>query len=385
MTDAVDLFAGAGGAAVGMALLGLSEIGLEWSEDECRSRAAAGLAVVRTDVAAYPLERFAGIEGLWASPPCQDWSAAGKRAGLGGLSGYLVNEVPRWVEALRPRWIACEQVPAVERVWLEHAHAYEALGYHTWVGLLRSEEYGVPQTRTRAILMAHRDHPVGPPSPTHQRYRPGHPAEGVVTFSGVVRPWVSMAEALGWGTAERPFTTFAPGTEAGGMDPAGGTGARATHHREQNRGAWSINTGRGWKPGWTRRTAQVWEGDEPSPTLHFGHDATAWVWRRPATTVAGDPRVTAPFHHYDGEQGRAPTDGADVANGADPGRGPIKLTVPEALVLQSMPPNYPLVGTRTSQFRQTGNLVPPFLACAVVGELLGLDWRAAIDSILCGR
>lgn len=47
----------------------------------------------------------------------------------------------------------------------------------------------------------------------------------------------------------------------------------------------------------------------------------------------------------------------------------------QAGVLQGFPADYPWRGTRTAQPRQVGDAVPPPLAAAVVGELLGIDWR----------
>lgn len=306
----------------------------------------------------------------------------------------------------------------------EQALELQAMGYWTWVGVLSAEEYGVPQTRRRAHLMASLDHPVGPPAPTHQGYVPGVPAQEVHAWTGTLRPWVSMAEALGWGCTERPFTTLptAGGSRGGMGDGAGGSGGRATIEREGERGAWQVNTGRDWKVGGSPADAQtipftepapaltaiagsqwllqpgkyvtdkvenrrLYEPDEPAPTIAFGHDAASWCWVRPSTTIAGDPRITAPVHHDNGSQGKTPIDAdADaVRRGEDPGDRPIKLTVQEALALQAMPTNYPLVGSRTAQFRQVGNLVTPFTAASLIGEVLGLDWVSAIDAVTNGR
>ena len=87
---------------------------------------------------------------------------------------HLAAEPMRWAYALRPRWIACEQVPPVLPLWEHMALLLRGMGYRTWAGILSAEEYGVPQTRERAVLMARRDGlPVGPPEPTHQAYRKG--------------------------------------------------------------------------------------------------------------------------------------------------------------------------------------------------------------------
>lgn len=408
MADALDLFGGAGGAAVGLHLLGLTEVGIEWGEDECESRRAAGFEVTQGDVAAADPADYAGIEGLWMSPPCPDWSVAGKGAGMEGESGWLVNEVPRWVKAIRPRWVACENVPPVLPIWQEFTHLLADLGYRTWAGCLSSEEYGVPQTRNRAYLLAHRDRSVGAPTPSHQPYVFGQPAEEIVTLTGVLRPWVSMAEALGWMAGSEVNTRGNRRTSGGNEFTADALSWALTEKAR----SWTLNTGADWKPDGDRASAQTREGDEPAPTVRhqsiswqlipggggyegggnrrpysgdepaptiaFGHDASTWVWRRPATTVQGDARVFSPGGHMG-------NDGRDNDYMIGRSQDAIRVEPWEALVLQSMPANYPLVGTRTSQFRQVGNLVPPFMVTAIVGEMLGLDWLSAIDAVTGGR
>lgn len=64
----LDLFAGPGGWSHALTILGARDIGLEWDEWACKTRAKAGQLTIRTDVARYPAWIFSGrILGLIAS------------------------------------------------------------------------------------------------------------------------------------------------------------------------------------------------------------------------------------------------------------------------------------------------------------------------------
>lgn len=188
----VDLFAGPGGWDEGAGSIGLKTIGLEWDHEACRTAVAAGHPRIQCDVAQYPTAPFVGkTTGLIASPPCTDFSTAGGMRGLDGDSGHLVAQVMRWAGDLRPEWIAAEQVPAVLPIWQDYALDLRHLGYSTWTGNLNAADYGVPQERKRAVLLASRTSAVAPPAPTHA-------AEAVEDLFGTSRlPWVTLAETCG--------------------------------------------------------------------------------------------------------------------------------------------------------------------------------------------
>jgi DNA (cytosine-5)-methyltransferase 1 len=100
--------------------------------------------------------------------------------------------------------------------------------------------------------------------------------------------------------------------------------------------------------------------DQPAPTLMFGkgpNDAE-WIRDRPATTVLGDPRLAPPGH-----RDRSPNGQAHHAES-------IRLSVDQALILQGFPPDLPIAGSKTRQFEQIGNAIPPGLAAAALDELL---------------
>jgi DNA (cytosine-5)-methyltransferase 1 len=207
----LDLFAGAGGWDVALERLGFEGHGIELDPHAVATRAARGFVTVHDDVTTYLGKEGAPpvpYVGLVASPPCTDWSDAGKRRKLDGKTGDLVLSLLPFVRALAPSWLAFEQVPSVIDVWETLAcELSQQLGYLTWRGVLSSEEYGVPQVRKRAILIASRGGRVGPPAPSH---RP-HDALGTRLGGQRLPPPVTMAAALGWTHPgwwqERPATT----------------------------------------------------------------------------------------------------------------------------------------------------------------------------------
>jgi DNA (cytosine-5)-methyltransferase 1 len=389
-------------------------LGFEIDRAACATRAAAGHVTVRADIASWPLEPLAGnVGGVIGSPPCTTFSTAGDREGVAHLAALvahidglgdewrapeapgwdpvktgLVLEPLRWASALRPEWIALEQVPPVLPGWEATARTLRRWGYSAWCGRLSAETFGVPQTRARAILMAHRGRTVQPPPATHQEYEPGVPAREQHGLFGTLLPWVSMAEALGWGATERPMVTMAAGHTRGTV--GGGSGGRAIIERE--RGAWRVDTrgdsGRdqdsfdpatmpartltgktdSWRVSLDRRQngAPVIEdcAERPAPTLTaaaVGKNVwSLWAYERPATTIVGSfrPDIAAP------PTWRGPGDGPRQNQ-----PGAIKLTLRDGLLLQSFRPDYPVQGSKTAQWQQVGNAIPPLMARAILGAL----------------
>ena len=193
LTPIVDLFAGPGGWDEGLKTLGVTDVvGLELDSDACATAEAAGHRREQVDVSAICPAAYAGADGLIASPPCQDYSSAGRRGDSG--TAHLVGEVLRWARALSPRWIVCEQVRDVLPVWEDYADRLVAHGYLVAVGLVNAADYGVPQHRWRAILLAHKNRQPALPPRTRARQ---HTLDGL-------EPWLTMEDALGWkGTLDR--------------------------------------------------------------------------------------------------------------------------------------------------------------------------------------
>lgn len=227
----VDLFAGPGGWDQGLTDLGFTGtvVGLEWDAAACDTAMAAGHLRVQADVAQYPPDPFVGFDGLIASPPCQAFSMAGKGAGRRAIGRMLAHvwsckdrwvdppsdiciddvradltlQPLRWVEAIWPEWVALEQVAPALPLWKAMAAVLSRWGYSTAATVLNAADFGVPQSRRRAFLVASRTGAARIPEATHV-----DPRIGTSLFGGT---WKSMHSAIGWGYTDQPAPTICAG------------------------------------------------------------------------------------------------------------------------------------------------------------------------------
>ncbi|MEV4970616.1 DNA cytosine methyltransferase [Streptomyces scopuliridis] len=357
----VEGFHGPGGWAEGRRLLGLTTraIGMERDANACSTAAAAGHTVIRCDVAQYPTTPFKSrIKTKVDSSPCQAWSRAGK--GLGLLDQPLVHqavedlavgrdtrdklraacrdprsilaaEPMRWHADLRPETILMEQVPDVLPLFQHYGRILRAWGYSVWVGILNAADYGVPQTRRRAVLIASRIREVTAPAPTHAE----HPADDL--FGSRLEPWVTMADALDWPDGIDINTRGERRTSGGNNFSADGPSWALT---EKARSWWVLRHS-------ARSNATTRRLDQPAATIVAGHARRDYQWQ----TIGDGPTKRRP------------------------------LALSEASILQAFRPDYPFQGSESAAFQQIANAVPPLLAAhafaAAHGMSLTREWEAA--------
>jgi DNA (cytosine-5)-methyltransferase 1 len=170
----LELFAGAGGAALGLHDAGFEHVAcVERDASAAATLRAAGFPAVEADVRDLDYAALAGtIDVLWASPPCQAWSSANQNAGPKGVEDIARNGWP-WtlgvVRTVRPRWAIFENVKNarayVERVVVPELRKLYA---HVAVWVLNAADHGVPQSRTRLFVIAG-PHWVTPPAMVPRR------------------------------------------------------------------------------------------------------------------------------------------------------------------------------------------------------------------------
>ncbi|MFD3589797.1 DNA cytosine methyltransferase [Streptomyces sp. NPDC058683] len=407
----LDLFAGPGGWGHALTVLGARDVGLEWDEWACKTRTAAGQLTIRTDVAAYPVGVFSGrVIGLIASPPCQAWSMAGKRLGLvdqplvhqavadlaagrdtrerlltacADARSLLAAEPMRYLYALNavgePEWVVMEEVPDVLPLWKQYAAVLRGWGFSVWCGILNAADFGVPQTRRRAILLASRIRTAQPPTPTHSQV-----AEPESLFGPGRARWVSMAEALGWGATDRPVPTVCAGGGPGGGPEPFPSGSRKTLSEARERGTWMprpvILQSRREGAGWAARHGTRQNRAAGLPATAFTAQAHGWSWSLRSNNQANatvrplsEPAGTLFFGHranectWVAEATSPPTKDTDALAVPEP----IRITAREAGLLQTFPADYPWAGNKGQQFSQIGNAVPPLLASHLLAPHLG--------------
>ena len=316
------------------------------------------------------------VDVVIGGPPCQGFSNVGrvkiaslvkngKRNGsrdprfIDDKRNHLYKSFIRFVDRFKPRAVVMENVVGMVsyrngRVVLQILDDFKKIGYgNVSYSVLNAADYGVPQSRRRIFFIAVKSGiPVSWPPKTHSPA----PEPGTVPLNDCAKYYVTVGDALGdlpaldipkkglkvedmvAGYARPPACDFQKWAR---------TGCAVLHnnvtrwHREKD-----IEVFGNMKQG------QKWSqlSGEDRAKIGYSNNSFNDKWKRLSTAR---PSWTITAHlARDGYMFIHPEQNRTIS-------------VREAARLQSFPDSFVFCGSRTAQFRQVGNAVPPLLAMAV--------------------
>lgn len=187
----IELFAGAGGLALGIEKAGFDTLGLiEFDKDAADTlrRNRPEWRVIHDDIANISCQdlteyfnlKVGELDLLSGGAPCQSFSYAGKRLGLEDARGTLFYHYAKFLEQLQPKMFLFENVRGLlthdkGRTYQTITAIFESTGYTIQKQVLNAWDYGVPQKRERLITIGIRNDLLDKISfsfPTPHDYKP---------------------------------------------------------------------------------------------------------------------------------------------------------------------------------------------------------------------
>ena len=169
----IELFAGAGGLALGIERAGFKTLGLiEFDKDAAQSLKTnrPEWRVINDDIAnisCLDLEEYFGLKRgeldlLSGGAPCQAFSYAGKRLGLEDARGTLFYHYATFLQKLQPKMFLFENVRGLlthdkGRTYTTITNIFREAGYSIQKKVLNAWDFGVPQKRERLITIGIRN------------------------------------------------------------------------------------------------------------------------------------------------------------------------------------------------------------------------------------
>jgi DNA (cytosine-5)-methyltransferase 1 len=336
----IELFAGAGGLALGVEKAGFNTLGLiEFDKDaaDTLKKNRPNWNVINDDIAnisCLDLEKYFSIKKgeldlLSGGAPCQAFSYAGKRLGLEDARGTLFYHYALFLEKLQPKMFLFENVRGL--LTHDHGKTYSTMldiftraGYTIDKQVLNAWNYGVPQKRERLITIGIRNDLVGK---TEYRFPKAHSYKPVLRDVLLDCP---DGPGVPYGEKKRKIFELVP---AGGywrdIDPA--------IAKEYMKSCWDMEGGR---TGILRRMSL----DEPSLTVLTSPSQKQ--------TERCHPLEARPF------------------------------TVRENARCQTFPDDWEFCGNISAQYKQVGNAVPVNLAYDIAREIVhSLDMLAVNQKV----
>jgi DNA (cytosine-5)-methyltransferase 1 len=335
---ALSLFAGGGGLDIGFHDCGIEIVEAVELEQKyvatLEANAGPGGCLEGTtprciDIRQYsPPQGIGQIDLVIGGPPCQTFSAAGRRAsGVAGISdprGVLFEEYVRLLAELRPTAFVFENVYGIVgaqggEAWRAIQAGFSEIGYRIHHRIVDAADYGAPQHRERLIIVGTHDHDYRFPRPTH----------GPDSAAG--RPFHSAGEAV---------------AGADSSEASKGLGGQHGHLLDE------IPPGLNYS----------------FFTAKLGHPRPVFAWRSKFSDYLYKADPDAPVRTIKAQGGQY--------------TGPFswenrRFSIAELKRLQTFPDDYEVVGGRQVAIEQIGNSVPPqvarILALSVLEQVFDVE------------
>ena len=340
----IDLFSGCGGLSLGFEMAGF--IGLlaidNWKDAlttyAYNRRDAKTLCGDLATLDPHKIKEdfnIADVDVIIGGPPCQGFSVAGKRI-IEDERNTLYKSFVRFVDCFHPKAFVMENVPNILSIGnglVKNSiiHDFEKLGYKVSVQVLTASDYGVPQNRKRADFVGLADgRSFAFPKPFKTEKVTSYEALCDLTENSVPdgspypikasNDYQRYARKVSTGIYNHNITIHNDKTkEIIAMVPDGGNYKNLPIELQQTR---KVHIA------WTRLCST-----KPSITIDTGHR-----------------------HHFHYKWNRIPT-------------------VRESARIQSFPDDFIFLCSKTSQYKQVGNAVPPLMAKAVAQQLCDTLWQ----------
>lgn len=163
---AIELFAGAGGLALGLEQAGISTLEyIEFDKACCETlkKNRPDWNVICDDIHSVDFTEYKDrIDIVTGGFPCQAFSYAGKKLGFEDTRGTLFHEYARCVQQVRPKMFLAENVRGLVshdkgRTLQTIIEVLESLGYSIQYKILNAAYYGVGQKRERIVIIGIRN------------------------------------------------------------------------------------------------------------------------------------------------------------------------------------------------------------------------------------